>query len=301
MNIIVIMTKNSVSRKKRGNKTKRHHLRRNRSHGHGSSRQTRVKRGGMLRHLATSRNLKPNQIKSFKELNTFFRHNIVPLFENYEYHVTSRDPNPEDGNVVVYGERHYNSPIPKELTDEFNDLKMVIVKTKKDESNPVQVFGRVIDLYKKVKGALDEQKERNSHHPPPRPLIQGTMFPSSNRRLSQVISSNINASPLSPFRGIDLLDSPIVNRPFINSPQVSNIGDNSTPPRLRPKSANSKYNESYNNNYDPVAIELFPNSPNKTPPTTPLNSPDGLSTKRYDRSFIVSPVPMPDLSDDDSI
>jgi hypothetical protein len=301
MNILVIMTKKSVSRKKRGNKTKRRNLLRNRSYG--SSRQTRVKRGGMLRHAAASAARaaaasaarapvpNPNQFKTIEQLNTFFFHNIAPLFKTYEYHVTSSEPNPEDGNVVVYGQRHYNSPIPKELTDEFNELKSVIKKTKEDESNPVQISGRVIDLYKKVTTALEEQKKRNSQQPHRYPE-QGMMFPSSNRRPPQIDNlEQYNLSETSsPFRGMDL-KTQIVRSPFSISP-VSNI-DNSTPPHVGSKYANGD-NVYINGDDNQVVTQLFPNSPNKTPPTTPLNSPGAPLTKKYNnhKNVISSPVPM---------
>jgi hypothetical protein len=241
----------------------------------------------------------PNQFKTIEQLNTFFFHNIAPLFKTYEYHVTSSEPNPEDGNVVVYGQRHYNSPIPKELTDEFNELKSVIDKTIKDESNPVQISGRVIDLYKKVTTALDEQKKRNSQQPHP-PPVNITMFPSLNRIPHQIdnLKKYDLSRPSSPlFRGMDLAETPIVSRPFGNSP-VPNI-DNSTPQHVGSKYA---YGDNVPHKYyyhDQVATELFPNSPNKTPPTTPLNSPGGPSTKPPNGNYFSSPLPMRPLSYDD--
>jgi hypothetical protein len=298
MNILVIMTKKSVSRKKRANKTKRRNLLRNRSYG--SSRQTRVKRGGMLRYAAARAARapvpNPNQFKTIEQLNTFFFHNIAPLFKTYEYHVTSSEPKPEYGNVVVYGERHYNSPIPKELTDEFNELKSVIKKTKEDEFNPVQISGRVIDLYKKVTTALDEQKKRNSQQPH-LPPVNRTMFPSSNRILHQI--DNVKkydlsqpSSPPPPFRGMDLKTS-IVSRPFDNSPKPT--GNELTPPHVVSKDAYSDNVPPHNYDYhDQVVTELFPNSPNKTPLTTPLNSPGAPSTKQSGDYYngVSSPVPM---------
>ena len=96
------------------------------------------------------------------------------------------------------------------------------------------------------------------------------------------------------LRGMDLAETLIVSRPFGNSP-VPNI-DNSTPQHVGSKYA---YGDNVPPNYDyreQVATELFPNSPNKTPPTTPLNSPGGPSTKPHNGNYFSSPLPMRLLS-----
>lgn len=176
MNILVIMTKNSGTRKKRGNKTKQPNRSRRsrRNHSHGSTIRTRVKRGGMFSRGAAAaaiplvRFSPPTTILNIQEARTFFYHTLVPLFTTNEYHVISSDPNPADKQVVIYPQRHYNSQFPAELTSEFNQLKSVIDKTIKDESDPVQITAKVYGLYQKVKMALDDQEKRktNENKPP---------------------------------------------------------------------------------------------------------------------------------------
>jgi hypothetical protein len=106
------------------------------------------------------------------------------------------------------------------------------------------------------------------------------------------------SQPLSPppFKEKDLGVNSIINRPFGNSP-VSNI-DNSTPPHVGSKNANGD-NVYINRDDNQVVTELFPISPYKTPPTTPLNSPGAPSTKQSNGDYyngVSSPVPMHPLS-----
>ena len=99
------------------------------------------------------------------------------------------------------------------------------------------------------------------------------------------------------LRGMGLAETPIVSMPFGNSP-VPNI-DNSTPQNVGSKYA---YSDNVPHNYDyhdQIVTELFPISPDKTPPTTPLNSPGAPSTKQSNGDYyyngVSSPVPMHQL------
>jgi hypothetical protein len=311
MNILVIMTRNRVTRKKGGNKTKRpNRIRR----GHGSSsRRTRVKRGGMHRRLATvatvaaatavkgasPKMLNSNAFKSIQEARTFFYHSIVPLFAKYEYHVTSTDPNQMRGEVVEYGKKYYNSPFPEELYSEFNQLKSVIDKTIKDETNPVQISGRLFDLYTKVKTALDEEKRKNDDKEniaPTRSLSAPATFrptlqnglqylqpkTPSNTKDSSVTSGYADKSMLGPF----------MFPPLTRSPNPSIYTDYSTvtttPPRLPPKTSTSIQNV-FSPSPLPPAI-LFNND--ATPQSSPVQStPQSLDKKlQEDNSPHHSPV-----------
>lgn len=297
MNILVIMTKNRVTRKRGGNKTKRpNRIRRS----HGSRRRTRVKRGGMHRRLvgvaatavksASPKMLNSNAFTSIQEARKFFYHSIVPLFAKYEYHVTSTDPNQMRGEVVKYGERHYNSPFPEELYSEFNELRTVIDKTIKDESNPVQISGRLFDLYTKVKTALDEENKKNDGKENKAPTLSApatfrqmpqnsqynylqTITP-SNTKDSSVTSGYADKSMLLPFIVPPHTTSPNPNKYTGYSTQTT------TPPRLPPKTSTSNQT-GFSPLPLPQAILFNDNDADATPQSSPVQStPQSLDKTR---------------------
>lgn len=310
MNILVIMTKNRVTRKKGGNKTKRPNRIR-RGHGSSSRRRTRVKRGGMHKGLAavaatavsaSPKMLNSNAFKSIKKARKFFYHSIVPLFAKYEYHVTSTDPNQMRGEVVKYGERHYNSPLPEELYSEFNELRTVIDKTIKDESNPVQISGRLFDLYTKVKTALDEENRKNDGKENKAPTLSAPatfrqMPQNLQHNLQTITPSNMEDSSVTSGDAVKSMLRSIMYPPLTRSPNTGNSTVTTTPPRRPSKTLTQS---DFSQSPFPTAV-LFNDNDVATPQSSPVQyaTPQSLDKNlQEDNSPHRSPVRLLNLDQD---
>ena len=209
--------------------SKKHQFRRygrTRTRHHSRSR-THIKRGGMFSRVA-----RPALANTAREtIGTVLFHDIRPLFVRYNQYIAGINPKPEDGYVVINGDKFFQSfaDIPID-----SEIKASIRNFKEELENPVQTFDKTVTTFKNLIKILDDRKkERDKENRRP---------PGDSSYLTPYFKSS-TSSTLSPLSTLSLpgntTQSPRLNlNPYIQTPfrspsnPKSSVVSTTTPPNL---------------------------------------------------------------------
>jgi hypothetical protein len=144
---------------------------------------TRVKRGGMFSRAGTLANTVRETV------GTVLVHDIKPFFTQYNQYIAGINPKPEDGYVVINGDKFFESfaDIPIDP-----DIKASIHNFKEELKNPPQTFDKAVTTFKNLITILDDRKkqlDKENIKPPGDSSHLTPVFKPSSSSLSSPLST----------------------------------------------------------------------------------------------------------------
>ena len=176
------MTKMTQKRRLKRTNSKKHQFRRYGRTRTRSRTHTRVKRGGMF-------SIGSTLAKTAREtIGTVLVHDIRPLFIQYNQYIAGINPKPEDGYVVINGDKFFQSfaDIPID-----SEIKASIRNFKEELENPVQTFDKAVTTFKNLIKILDDRKKQRDKEnlKPPGDSSHLTPYFKSSSSLSSPLST----------------------------------------------------------------------------------------------------------------
>jgi hypothetical protein len=162
-------------------------------------------------------------------IGTVLVHDIRPLFIQYNQYIAGINPKPEDGYVVINGDKFFESfaDIPIDT-----EIKASIRNFKEELENPVQTFDKAVTTFKNLIKILDDRKKQRDK--------ENIKPPGDSSHLTPYFKSSSLSSPLStlslagnttqsPRPNLD----PYIQKPFRSpSDPKSSVVSTTTPPNL---------------------------------------------------------------------